>query len=240
MIKVKKEILYTVGHSNQTFEEFMQLLKPHSIDCIIDVRSVPYSKYTPQFNYEVLKAQLNKNGILYAHFGVEFGARRNDCLKDTEFVKKGNVEVKPQVNFEMGVLTDNFLHGVNRLKKALSQGRVVSLMCSESDPLGCHRFSFLSRFFYELGWDLRHIEKDEKTGDVYWKSHKELETQMILNYVACKKLREIPGQGQPALSFDFGDGYDELQQRIDAYRLKNHEIGWIPSDNNNDNDNIID
>ena len=150
------------------------------------------------------------------------------------------MEVKPQVNFEMGVLTDNFLHGVNRLKKALSQGRGVSLMCSESDPLGCHRFSFLSRFFYELGWDLRHIEKDEKTGDVYWKSHKELETQMILNYVACKKLREIPGQGQPALSFDFGDGYDELQQRIDAYRLKNHEIGWIPSDNNNDNDNIID
>ena len=237
---MEKEILYTVGHSNQTFEEFMQLLKPHSIDCIIDVRSVPYSKYTPQFNSEVLKAQLNKNGILYAHFGVEFGARRNDCLKDTEFVKKGNVEVKPQVNFEMGVLTDNFLHGVNRLKKALSQGRVVSLMCSESDPLGCHRFSFLSRFFYELGWDLRHIEKDEKTGDVYWKSHKELETQMILNYVACKKLREIPGQGQPALSFDFGDGYDELQQRIDAYRLKNHEIGWLPSDNNNDNDNIID
>ena len=113
-------------------------------------------------------------------------------------------------------------------------------MGSESDPLGCHRFSFLSRFFYELGWDLRHIEKDEKTGDVYWKSHKELETQMILNYVACKKLREIPGQGQPSLSFDFGDGYDELQQRIDAYRLKNHEIGWIPSDNNNDNDNIID
>ena len=87
---------------------------------------------------------------------------------------------------------------------------------------------------------MRHIEKDEKTGDVYWKSHKELETQMILNDVACKKLRAIPGQGQPSLSFDFGDGYDELQQRIDAYRLKNHEIGWIQSDNNNDNDNIID
>ena len=71
---MNREILYTVGHSNQTFEEFMQLLIPHEIDCIIDVRSMPYSKYTPQFNSEQLKAQLNKHGILYAHFGNEFGA----------------------------------------------------------------------------------------------------------------------------------------------------------------------
>ena len=237
---MNREILYTVGHSNQTFEEFMQLLVPHEIDCIIDVRSMPYSKYTPQFNSEQLKAHLNKHGILYAHFGNEFGARRTDCLKETEFKKKGIVEVKQQVNFELGVSTDNFLHGVERLKKALSQGRHVSLMCSESDPLGCHRFSFLSRYFFEEGWDVRHIVRDENSGETCWKSHEELEKQMILGYVACKKLQELPGQGQQMLFLDFGDGYDKDQQRKDAYRLKNHEIGWIPTDNNNDYENIID
>lgn len=237
---MNREILYTVGHSNQTFEEFMQLLIPHEIDCIIDVRSMPYSKYTPQFNSEQLKAQLNKHGILYAHFGNEFGARRTDCLKNTEFKKKGIVEVKPQVNFELGVSTENFLHGVERLKKALSQGRHLSLMCSESDPLGCHRYSFLSRYFYENGWDVRHIVRDENSGEACWKSHEELEKQMILCYVASKKLQELPGQGQQMLFLDFGDGYDEAQQRIDAYRLKNHEIGWVPAENNNDYDNIND
>lgn len=237
---MNREILYTVGHSNQTFEEFMQLLIPHKIDCIIDVRSMPYSKYTPQFNSEQLKVQLNKHGIFYAHFGNEFGARRTDCLKETEFKKKGIVEVKPQVNFELGVSTENFLHGEKRLKKALSQGRHVSLMCSESDPLGCHRFSFLSRYFYENGWDVRHIVRDDKSGEASWKSHGELEKKMILGYVASKKLQELPGQGQQTLFLDFGDGYDEAQQRIDAYRLKNHEIGWVPKDNNNDNENIID
>lgn len=237
---MNKEILYTVGHSNQTFEEFMQLLIPHEIDYIIDVRSMPYSKYTPQFNSEQLKAQLNRHGILYAHFGNEFGARRTDCLKETEFKKKGIVEVKPQVNFELGVSTENFLHGVEGLKKALLQGRHVSLMCSESDPLGCHRYSFLSRFFYEKGWDVRHIVRDENSGEACWKSHKELEKQMILGYVALKKLQELPGQGQQMLFLDFGDGYDEVQQRIDAYRLKNHEIGWVPTENNNDYENIID
>lgn len=233
------EIIYTVGHSNQTFEEFMQLLIPYKIDCIIDVRSMPYSKYTPQFNSELLKTQLNKHGILYAHFGKEFGARRTDCLKDTEFKKKGIIEIKPQVNFELGVSTDNFLHGVARLKKALSQGRHVAIMCSESDPLGCHRYSFLSRYFYENRWEVRHIVRDEYSGEACWKSHEELEKQLILGYVASKKLQELPGQGQQMLFLDFGDGYDENQQRIDAYRLKNHEIGWIPTDNN-DYENTID
>lgn len=218
----------------------MQLLILHEIDCIIDVRSMPYSKYTPQFNSEQLKAQLNKHGILYAHFGNEFGARRTDCLKDTEFRKKGIVEVKPQVNFELGVSTENFLHGVERLKKALSQGRHVSLMCSESAPLGCHRYSFLSRYFYENGWEVRHIIRDENSGEACWKSHEELENQMILSYVASKKLQELPGQGQQMLFMDFCDGYDEAQQRIDAYRLKNYEIGWVPAENNNDYENIID
>lgn len=111
-------------------------------------------------------------------------------------------------------------------------------MCSESDPLGCHRFSFLSRYFYEKGWDIRHIVRDENTGEACWKSHEKLEKQMILGYVASKKLPGLPGQEQQMLFFDFGDGYDEAQQRQDAYRLKNHEIGWIPTDSNNLNENM--
>ena len=226
-----KETLYSVGHSNHSFEEFLQLIEAQGIDCIIDVRSMPYSKHTPQFNSDVLKARLNSHGILYAHFGEEFGARRTDCLKDAEFKKKGVKEIHPQVNFEIGVTTAKFLQGAERLKKALSQGRRVSLMCSESDPLGCHRFSFVSRYFHELGWNVRHIVRDEDSGESCWVSHADLEKKMILAYVAAKKLQELPGQLQSTLFLDFGDEYDETQQRIDAYRLKNHEIGWTPTDN---------
>ena len=155
--------LYTVGHSNQSVEEFLPLLQAHGVDTIIDVRSSPYSKYTPQFNREPLKEVLKRNGVLYAHFGEEFGARRYDSLVDTEFLKKGVREVRQQVNFKKAATTDAFLHGVERLKKALSQGRTVSLMCSEADPLECHRFSFLSRYFHEHGWDVRHIMYDGET-----------------------------------------------------------------------------
>lgn len=238
---MNKETLYTVGHSNQSLEEFLYLIRSQNIDCIIDVRSMPYSKYSPQFNSEALKSFLNKNGILYAHFGDEFGARRLDCLKEIVLSKNGKTEIKPQVNFELGVKTDNFLKGVDRIKKALSQGRKVSLMCSESNPLGCHRFSFLSRYFYELGWNVLHIIRDEDTGEGITRSHKELETEMILGYVHSKKLKELDGQGEMSLfsMADFGEEYTAEQQRIDAYKLKNHEIGWTP-DNDNDSESLID
>ena len=230
-----KRQLFSVGHSNQSIDEFFQLLESQRIDCILDVRSMPYSKYTPQFNEELLKAWLNQHGVLYVPFGKHFGARRSDCLKETEFVKKGVREKKPQVNFELGVTTPDFLNGVERLNKALEQKRRVSLMCSEADPLGCHRFSFVSRYFYDLGWDVQHIMRNDDTGDPVIHSHQELEKAMILDYVKRNKLKSVGGQMSDSLFFDFGDGYTEEQQRIDAYRLKNHEIGWIPAYDNNDN-----
>ena len=52
---MNKRQLYTVGHSNQSIEVFFQLLESQRIDTILDVRSMPYSKYTPQFNEEALK-----------------------------------------------------------------------------------------------------------------------------------------------------------------------------------------
>lgn len=246
---MSKYTLFTVGHSNQTVEEFLQLIEPYGVNCIIDVRSMPYSKYTPQFNQEALKAALQRKGILYAHFGTEFGARRTDCLVITDLGKKGT---KEQVNFELGVKSPNFRHGVERLEKALSQGRTVSLMCSEANPLDCHRFSFLARFFYEQGWDVMHImrhhddieEEDMMSvresipGRPFLRSHSQLEQDMIQAYVDSGKLKKTEEQsGASLFSFsDFGDNYNAEQQRIDAYRLKNHDIGWTPTETSEENE----
>jgi len=197
--------LYSIGHSSQTQEEFLALLTSYSINCVVDVRSVPASKYSPQFNQENLKWFLKSHGIQYLHFGDEFGARRTDSIDENG-----------QVNFELAVKTPNFQQGVVRLMRGLEKGYQIVLMCSEADPLECHRFSMVSRYFYDLGLDVQHILKDGTLAP-----HASLEKEMINQFLHSRKYR------LPEVDLLFGT-YSEEEQRKDAYRLKNKEIGYKP------------
>ena len=130
--------LFTIGHSNQSQEEFLAMLRRYGVDCVVDVRSVPASKYSPQFNMEVLRRFLKQNGVEYLHFGREFGARRTDCINEDG-----------QGDFEKAVTTADFLSGVERVKKGADKGYHIALMCSEANPLECHRFSLVARYFHD-------------------------------------------------------------------------------------------
>lgn len=198
--------IFTVGHSNGTVEELISLLTLAGINCVVDVRSVPASAYTPQFNKDNLKRYLSNNGVLYMHFGEEFGARRDDSIVDG------------QVNFEKAVTTPAFLSGVKRIKNGIGQGYHIALMCSEADPLACHRFYMISRFFYDNGFDVKHILH---TNEIV--SHDTLEKKMIaeLLHKRNSKLPEVDAL--------FGT-YTAEDQRRDAYRLKNIALGYKPGD----------
>lgn len=219
-------MIYTIGHTLQNVEEFYDMISKYDINCIIDVRSMPYSQHAPQFNKENLNLFLRNHGVLYAHFGIEFGARRNDCLS---LVNK-NGQNCMQVNFELGIKTDNFKSGIHRLDNALAQNRTIALMCTEANPLDCHRFSFISRYLYDNRYDIAHIIRNKTTHEICLQSHHELERTMIAEYIKKKKLSETGG---------LFDDYSPEQQRIDAYKLKNHEIGYIPN-NGTEEQQIID
>ena len=198
--------LYTVGHSSQSLEEFLTLLQRHGINCVVDVRSVPASKYAPQFNEESIKASLKLHGIQYLPFGDEFGARRTDCIND-----------EGQVDFEVAVTTPLFQQGAKRLMKGLERGFCIALMCSEADPLECHRFSLVSRYFHNQGIEVFHILKDANLA-----SQGEVEKRMVNDFLHSRKyhLAEVDEL--------FGTYTTEDQLKY-AYRLKNKEIGYKPA-----------
>ena len=87
-------------------------------------------------------------------------------------------------------------------------------MCSEADPLECHRFSLVGRYYHEEGLDVNHILKDATIS-----SHETLEQEMIKNYLHSRKPL------LPNIDELFGT-YTAEDQRRDAYRLKNKEIGF--------------
>lgn len=71
-------IIYSIGYSDHLFDIFLELLNKYTIACIIDVRSAPYSKRTPQFNRELLKVDLKERDIEYVYLGDKVGGRYSD------------------------------------------------------------------------------------------------------------------------------------------------------------------
>ena len=69
-------VVYTIGYAHHTQESFLALLQKYNIQCVIDVRTLAYSRFHPQFNKEPLKFFLNSHGILYKQMKEAFGIVR--------------------------------------------------------------------------------------------------------------------------------------------------------------------
>lgn len=140
------DALYTIGHSTHTVEQFIQLLKKHSVTAVCDVRSRPYSQYNPQFNREVLTRALEENNISYVFLGKELGARSEnpDCYIN------GKVQYKYLANETI------FRQGIDRLIQGMRQ-YTVALMCAEKDPLTCHRTILVCREIRSTVGEIKHI-----------------------------------------------------------------------------------
>ncbi len=143
------ETVYTVGHSNHSMEHFIALLKQHGIDAVCDVRSSPYSRTNPQFNREVLRQVLEKNGIAYVFLGKELGARSSDPL----------CYVRGRVQYSCLAGSALFRTGMDELRERMRTHR-VAIMCAEKDPLDCHRTILISRCLDSIGINVEHILAD--------------------------------------------------------------------------------
>lgn len=200
---MENPIIYTIGHSTHQIDFFLELLNKYSVNCIIDVRSVAASSYNPQYNKEPLSNFLKKNNITYLHFSEEFGARHSDPdLLDEE----------GKVDFEKVRKSYSFKNGIERIWLGLEKNFVISLMCSESEPFDCHRFSMVSIALEKEGFDVKHILKDKSI-----KSNAQLENLLLKKY--DKKLPK-PDMFTPNVSLE-----DQLQV---AYKLRNKEIAYSP------------
>jgi uncharacterized protein (DUF488 family) len=116
--------IYTIGHSNHKSDFFLSILKNYQIEVVVDIRSIPFSKFNPQYNKENIRNYLKKNGITYLYMGNLLGAKYNnrDLLFDNG-----------KVDFEKVKKTDDFQNGIFRLKDGLNKGFKIVLMCSEKE-----------------------------------------------------------------------------------------------------------
>lgn len=148
---MSESFLYSIGHSNKTIEELVGELRLYGIQYLIDVRSMPYSKFHPQFNREPLRLAINQTGdIKYGYMGDVIGGLPQDdrCYTNGK-VDYGKIRKMPF-----------FIEGLERLVKANEQGFKTCVMCSEGDPSMCHRTKLIGEALREKGIIIHHICHD--------------------------------------------------------------------------------
>jgi uncharacterized protein (DUF488 family) len=159
--------VFTIGHSNHTFEEFLRLVTDHRIDVVVDTRSAPYSRYAPQFDRESIQRDLTQSGPKYLFLGAELGGRPKNA---SYYDERGHV-LYSRITKDAA-----FTSGIERLERGIAGFR-IALMCGEEDPAHCHRRLLVGRVLAERGHEVLHIRGDgrvESDADVAAESGKSL------------------------------------------------------------------
>lgn len=128
--------LFTIGHSNRSLEEFVELLRGAEIAVLADVRRIPKSRANPQFNQEVLGGSLAPSGISYEPMAA-LGGRRG-VVKSVPPDVNGLWRNLSFHNYADYALSAEFGAGLRQL---IEQGRErrCAVMCSEAVWWRCHR-----------------------------------------------------------------------------------------------------
>lgn len=141
--------VFTIGHSNYPIVAFLELLQAHGVTAVADVRSAPYSRFAPQYTKEGFEKTLKAAGVKYAFLGRKLGARSPDpaCYEDGK------------VRYDRLAKTVEFQAGIDRLVEG-SYRETVAVLCTEKDPLDCHRTLLVAKALVERGVAVDHILAD--------------------------------------------------------------------------------
>ncbi|HWM30990.1 MAG TPA: DUF488 domain-containing protein [Methyloceanibacter sp.] len=189
--------IFTIGHSNHPIGRFIALLADAGVTAVADVRSAPVSRFSPQFNRKALSASLGEHGIAYTFLGEELGGRP----QHPEMFMGGVAD------YEKMAATESFRDGLNRLIDGARRYRIAA-MCSEADPLDCHRCLLVARAMTERGLGVAHILA---SGDTV--THAEIEARLL----------DLAHLSEAGLLLESRD-----ERLAEAYRARGRKIAYAP------------
>lgn len=142
--------IFTIGHSNRSLEEFIDLLHLHNVQRLVDIRSIPGSRQNPQFNQKPLSSSLQNQGIDYHHMKQLGGFRKTS----SDSPNKG-WRSKGFRGFADYMQTDEFWEALEELIR-LAREKLTAVMCAEAVPWRCHR-SLIADALVVRGVQAEHI-----------------------------------------------------------------------------------
>lgn len=125
----KQSKVWSIGHSNRSLNEFIELLKSADIQTVIDCRTKPKSRFW-WFGGSALAKSLGDAGVKYEWRGSNVGGLA------------GN---------------DNYAESLDEFAARAKDGERIVLMCSEGKVEQCHRGTQLTPELEGRGVEVEHL-----------------------------------------------------------------------------------
>ena len=196
--------IYTIGHSNYTIERLIDMLRHYNINCVVDIRGTPYSKYNVQFDKETIRYTLSKAGFIYIYMAKELAAKR---------INKESYNEEGYSDFEKVIKEKEFLEGIERLKNGCNKGYKIALLGAMQEPIRCHRSILVGRALRENGFNVKHILDDYSIA-----SQEDIEQMLLDKYFS--------NRNQMTIDDLIGNSLTREEMIQEGYRLANKEIGY--------------
>jgi len=196
--------IFTIGHSNYTVEKLIDMIRHYHINCVVDIRGTPYSKYNIQFDKETIRNTLTKEGFIYIYMAKEFAANRENKIS---YFDEGYSD------FERVIYEEDFKNGVERLRSGCEKNYRIALMGAMQDPIRCHRSILVGRALRDNEFQVKHILDDYSLA-----SQEEIEGNLLEKYFS--------NRGQMTIDSLLGNEPTEQELIEEGYRLANKEIGY--------------
>ena len=196
--------IYTIGHSNYTMERLIDMLEYYNINCVVDIRGTPYSKYNIQFDKEAIRYTLTNAGFVYIYMGKELAAKR---------IRKNSYNNEGYSNFEEVIKEEEFKRGGERLKNGCEKGYKIILLGAMQDPIRCHRSILVGRELVKNDFDVKHILDDYSIV-----TQDDIE-EMLLN-------KYFSNRNQITIEDLTGNSLNNEEMINEGYKLANREIGY--------------
>ena len=196
--------IYTIGHSNYTIERLIDMLRHYNINCVVDIRGTPYSKYNVQFDKETIRYTLSKAGFIYIYMAKELAAKR---------INKESYNEEGYSDFEKVIKEKEFLEGIERLKNGCNKGYNIVLLGAMQEPIRCHRSILVGKALRKCGFNVKHILDDYSTA-----SQDDIEQMLLDKYFSNRE--------QMTIDDLIGNSLSREEMIEEGYRMANKEIGY--------------
>jgi uncharacterized protein (DUF488 family) len=177
------QTIWTLGHGQRSFDEYVEMLADHDIKEVVDIRSKPLARFQPHFNRDRFRVALTEIDLEYRYLGDKLGGMpKADVYYDAE----GHTLYAPLSSEPW------FVAAIDEVAR-LGAKHGVALICLEEEPERCHRHLLVGKALSDRGVDVQHIRHAG-----YLESQQELDERMgvtAASYTGGAWRSPIPMQG---------------------------------------------